>query len=104
MLASSREGVELVRNTIHRILLRHGSVKQADQHPAALQRFDRQQPNQLWQMEFKGPKGWPQPVGPLSGLNDHSRYVFVLAANGSTEAQPVRQQLEVSTCRTRARL
>ena len=90
----AREGVALARNTIHRILLRHGLVKECDQHPPALQRFEREQPNQLWQMDFKGPRGWPQPVGPLSVLDDRSRYVLVLAANGSTEAQPVREQLE----------
>jgi transposase InsO family protein len=92
----SREGVELARNTIHRILLRYDLVKQADQHPPALQRFERQQPNELWQMDFKGPKGWPQPVGPLSVLDDHSRYLIVLAANGSTNGQPVREQLEIA--------
>jgi len=90
----AREGIELPRNTIHRILLRTGLVKECDQHPPALQRFQREQPNQLWQMDFKGPKGWPQPVGPLSVLDDHSRYVVVLAANGNTEGQPVREQLE----------
>ena len=89
-----REGVDLARNTIHRILLRHGLVKQCDQHPPALQRFERERPNELWQMDFKGPKGWPQSVGPLSVLDDHSRYLIVLAANGNTEAQPVREQLE----------
>jgi transposase InsO family protein len=90
----AREGVDLARNTIHRILLRNGLVKECDQHPPALQRFEREQPNELWQMDFKGPKGWPQPVGPLSVLDDHSRYVVVLAANGNTEGQPVREQLE----------
>jgi transposase InsO family protein len=88
-----REGVQLARNTIHRILLRHGLIKACDQHPLALQRFQREQPNQLWQMDFKGPKGWPQPVGPLSVLDDHSRYVVVLAANGNTEGQSVRERL-----------
>jgi transposase InsO family protein len=90
----AREGVELARNTIHRILLRNGLVKECDQHSPALQRFEREQPNQLWQMDFKGPKGWPQQVGPLSVLDDHSRYVIVLAAHGNTEGQPVREQLE----------
>jgi transposase InsO family protein len=95
----AREGMDLARNTIHRILLRHGLVKECDQHPPALQRFEREQPNQLWQMDFKGPRGWPQPVGPLSVLDDHSRYVLVLAANGSTEGPPVREQLESAFCR-----
>jgi transposase InsO family protein len=90
----AREGVPLPRNTIHRILLRHELIREADQHPRAQQRFERKQPNELWQMDFKGPKGWPQPVGPLSVLDDHSRYLLVLAANGTTRGEPVRQQLE----------
>jgi transposase InsO family protein len=90
----SREGVELPRSTIHRILLRHDLVRDEDRRPPALQRFQRKQPNELWQMDFKGPKGWPQPVGPLSVLDDHSRYLIALAANGTTQGEPVRQQLE----------
>jgi len=90
----AREGITLARNTVHRILLRHGLIRDGDQHPPALQRFEREQPNELWQMDFKGPKGWPQPVGPLSVLDDHSRYVIVLAANGNTDGRPVREQLE----------
>jgi len=81
----SREGVELPRNTIHHILLRHGLVREQDQRLPAVQRFERQQPNELWQMDFKGPKGWPQPVGPLSALDDHSRYLIALAASGGRE-------------------
>jgi len=90
----SREGVELPRSTIHRILLRHDLVRPEDQQTLAPQRFERERPNELWQMDFKGPRGWPQPVGPLSVLDDHSRYVIALAANGSTQGEPVRQQLE----------
>ncbi|MGA1986328.1 MAG: DDE-type integrase/transposase/recombinase [Candidatus Sulfotelmatobacter sp.] len=82
------------RNTIHRILLRHDLVREEERHSPAVQRFERDQPNQLWQMDFKGPKGWPQPVGPLSVLDDHSRYLIALAANGSTRREPVQHQLE----------
>jgi transposase InsO family protein len=90
----SREGVELPRSTIHRILLRHDLVRPQDQVIPALQRFERKRPNELWQMDFKGPRGWPQTVGPLSVLDDHSRYLIALAANGNTQGEPVRQQLE----------
>src|SRR5216684_716666 len=76
----AREGVELARNTIHRILLRHHLVKQVDQHPAAQQRFEREQPNELWQMDFKGPKGWPQPVG---GQRQHRRAAHAGATGNS---------------------
>jgi transposase InsO family protein len=90
----AQEGIVLPRNTIHRILWRHHLILEDDQHPPALQRFARKKPNELWQMDFKGPKGWPQPVGPLSVLDDRSRYLIVLAANGSTRGEPVRRQLE----------
>src|SRR5260370_39149777 len=73
----AREGVELARNTIHRILLRHDLVKQADQHPAALQRFEREQPNELWQLDVKGPKRCPHPSAPLSVLDDPTRYLLL---------------------------
>jgi transposase InsO family protein len=90
----SREGVALPRNTIHRILMRHDLVHEENRRTPALQRFEREKPNELWQMDFKGPRGWPQPMGPLSVLDDHSRYLIALAANGSTQAEPVREQLE----------
>jgi transposase InsO family protein len=91
----ARAGVDLLRNTIHRILLRHGMVRSAERYPPAVQRFERGQPNELWQMDFKGPpKGWPQPAGPLSVLDDHSRYLITLAANGSTQGAPVQSSLE----------
>jgi len=72
----AREGVELPRNTIHGVLLRHDLVREEERRTPATQRFERAQPNELWQMDFKGPKGWPQPVGPLSVLDDHSRYLI----------------------------
>jgi transposase len=59
-----REGMELPVITIHRILLRHNLVRPQDRHRAAVQRFSRSAPNQLWQMDFKGPVGWQAPVGP----------------------------------------
>ncbi len=68
------EGLALPVITIHRILLRHGLVRPQDRHRQAAQRFARGAPNQLWQMDFKGPVGWLAPVGPLSILDDHSGY------------------------------
>jgi hypothetical protein len=86
--------LELPRNTLHRILLRHDLVREEKRRTPATQRFERREPNELWQMDFKGPKGWPHPVGPLSVLDDHSRYLIALADNGSTHGAPVREQLE----------
>ena len=88
------EGVRLTRSTIHRILVRHDLLHPADRHRPAVERFERAQPNELWQMDFKSPKGWNAPAGPLSVIDDHSRYVIVLQALGSTRAELVREQLE----------
>lgn len=89
----ARDGLALTRSTIHRILLRHELVRNSDRHPPATQRFERSAPNELWQMDFKGPKHWSQPVGPLSVLDDHSRYVPVLEALGTMRTEPVRERL-----------
>ena len=88
-----RENVGLPAGTIHRILLRHDLVREADRHEPAVQRFEREAPNQLWQMDFKGPKGWDDTVGPLSVLDDHSRYAVALEAIGDTREESVRDTL-----------
>jgi transposase InsO family protein len=95
----AREQVELTRSTIHRILLRHELVRDHDQHPQALQRFERGTPNELWQMDFKSPKGWNAAAGPLSVLDDRSRYLLVLQAVWTTHAELVREQLETAFLR-----
>ena len=64
-----RDGVKLTRSTIHRILLRYDLVRDQDRHPQAVKRFERERPNELWQMDFKGPKNWPHAVGPLSVID-----------------------------------
>jgi transposase InsO family protein len=89
-----RDGVQLTRSTIHRILLRHDLVHDADRHPQAVKRFEREQPNQLWQMDFKGPKNWPHAIGPLSVIDDHSRYLIALEATGKLDGDLVRKRLE----------
>jgi transposase InsO family protein len=90
----AKESVDLPVITVHRILLRHGLVRPQDRHRPAVQRFQRREPNQLWQMDFKSPVGWGAPVGPLSLLDDHSRYAVTLAGTWSTRAEPVRERLE----------
>ena len=89
----AREGLELPAATVHRILLRCGLVRVEDRHAQAPRRFEREQPNQLWQMDFKSPKGWGQPVGPLSVIDDCSRYAITLFQTGTTRAEAVREQL-----------
>ena len=88
-----RRGVELARSTIHRILLRHGLVRTGSPAPAP-QRFERSAPNELWQMDFKGPLQRGDNVGPLSVIDDHSRYLVALKKVGSTSGELVREHLE----------
>jgi transposase InsO family protein len=90
----ARDGVELTHSTIHRILLRYGLVREQDRHAAAVQRFERSQPNELWQMDFKGPLQRGNATGPLSVMDDHSRYLIALREMRRQRGEAVREQLE----------
>lgn len=60
-----------------------------------IQRFERAQPNELWQMDFKG--HFPTQTGvrchPLTVLDDHSRFNVVLAASADQTGQAVQRAL-----------
>lgn len=73
-----RDGIAVPRMTVHRVLERRGLLHPLDRHRQATGRFCREQANQLWQMDFKSPKGWGTHLGPLSVIDDHSRYVIAL--------------------------
>jgi transposase InsO family protein len=89
-----REGHTVPRMTVHRVLERRGLLHPLDRHTRATSRFERAEPNQLWQMDFKSPKGWGTHLGPLSVLDDHSRYVVVLEQLPSGRCEHVQQRLE----------
>lgn len=75
----AQEGQRLPVRTIHRILERRGLVSKWDSHAAALQRFERSAPNELWQMDGKGKyRSADGTCYPLSILDDHSRYAVGL--------------------------
>ena len=64
--------------TVHGILRRHGRVKVAGPR-AGPHRFERSLPNELWQMDYKGPLlvgGQTRYL--FSVLDDHSRYALAL--------------------------
>jgi transposase InsO family protein len=64
------------RGTVHNILVRHGRAGGV-RPPPPPHRFERRFPNDLWQMDFKGPlAGWPGPRYLLSVVDDHSRYLL----------------------------
>lgn len=76
----NKEEIPLAVRTIHRILERNGLVSERTHGPAP-GRFERSQPNELWQMDSKGK--YPLQDGEchvLSILDDHSRYVVGLHA------------------------
>jgi transposase InsO family protein len=89
-----REGLVLPVITVHRVLVRHDLVLDRESRRQASGRFEREQPNQLWQMDFKGQKGSSAAIGPLSVLDDHSRYLVALEQTGTTRSEAVRERLE----------
>lgn len=96
LLRQQRPAWMICERTVHRILVRHKLLNEKDQHRPAIERFERSAPNELWQMDFKGPQGFNggSPVGPLSMLDDHSRYLVTLQHLGSTRAVGVRATLQ----------
>jgi len=89
-----QEGIHLPRITVHRIIARYGLIREQDRHRPAPQRFERESPNQLWQMDFKGMPDTRKPCLPLVILDDHSRYLTGLFGLEGTQAHPVRDSLE----------
>ena len=83
-------------STISDVLRRHGKLDRQRQHPGSFVRFERAEPNELWQMDFKG--HFPMAKGrchPLTVLDDHSRYSLGI------EACDNEQDLTVRRCLTR---
>ena len=81
----ARQGIVLPSSTVHRVLLRHGLVRDEDRHTPAIMRFARERPNELWQMDFKGAlqlgagSGRERAV-PLTLIDDHSRFLVSVHA------------------------
>ena len=75
------------------MLVRHGLIDPAEssKHRPVV-RFERAEPNDLWQMDFKG--HFAVDVGgrchPLTALDDHRRFNLVLKACGDERLETVR--------------
>jgi transposase InsO family protein len=95
ILGEQTPAVKVRPRTAHRILERYRLIDERDRRRKAETRFERSRPNELWQMDFKGPQGFNQGsgIGPLSVLDDHSRYLLVLQHLGSTRLEGVRNAL-----------
>ena len=92
-------------SVVHAILVRHGLVdaEQSDKHRPC-ERFERKEPNDLWQMDYKG--HFATDAGrchPLTMLDDHSRFNLTLKACGDERNPTVKSALiaafSVTACR-----
>ncbi len=86
-------------NTIAAILKRHGRqlVPHVDRINPAKGRFEHEEPNSLWQMDFKGhfalTNSAAERCHPLTVLDDHSRYSLCLAACSGEDRLQVKAAL-----------
>jgi transposase InsO family protein len=83
-------------STITTILRRHNRLDGPRAgEPRAWQRFERPNPNDLWQMDFKGHVGMTngQRCHPLTVLDDHSRFAMAVIACADESHETVRSAL-----------
>jgi transposase InsO family protein len=83
-------------STVTSILHRHGLIDpQASAAATPFKRFEHEQPNELWQMDFKGHFAvGAQRCHPLTVIDDHSRYNLVLTACGNEQRLTVQTALQ----------
>lgn len=90
-----KEGHELGSATIHRILEREGLIEPDPGERKAIGRYERDECNQMAQMDFKGEYQVREGKSyPLSFLDDHSRYAHGLWPLDSTKAKGVHDSLK----------
>jgi transposase InsO family protein len=88
-------GIAISARTIDRILDRNHCIDNRDRRRPAPKRFERDRPNELWQMDFKGQYRLDDATEcyPLSILDDHSRFLVGLHALPSTKTVGVEERL-----------
>lgn len=80
-------------STITEILRRHGRLVPGRSQRDYV-RFERERPNELWQMDFKGSVRTPcGPCHPLTVIDDHSRYSVCVSACCNQREETVRPVL-----------
>jgi transposase InsO family protein len=82
-------------STITEVLRRHGKLgERASRHRGPFIRFEREAPNELWQMDFKGHFALARGrCHPLTAIDDHSRFALVLDACADEQEKTVRERL-----------
>ncbi|QYA06165.1 IS481 family transposase [Agrobacterium larrymoorei] len=83
-------------STVHAVLSRHGRIGARPSERMANGRFEREAPNLLWQMDFKGRiqmacGNW---CYPLTIIDDHSRFAIAIEACPNEQLETVRARLE----------
>jgi transposase InsO family protein len=92
-----RDGVSAPAvSTVHEILHRNSRIIPAPGGSTAHLRFEKEAPNLLWQMDYKG---WIRLANlarchPLTILDDHSRYAIGLEACADEQANTAQKRLE----------
>ncbi len=84
------------KNTLTRVFERNGLINEQRRHTKQKwQRFEHKQPNNLWQMDFKGPIALLNRhiCHPLTILDDHSRFNIGLFACKDQKQQTVQNHL-----------
>jgi transposase InsO family protein len=86
-------------STVHAILRRHDRVPPPAGTPGEpYKRFEKEAPNLLWQMDFKGhmPLGNGTSCHPLTMVDDHSRFALCLAACADEQGATVQAHLRTT--------
>ncbi len=92
-----RQGLDVPAcSTVHAILVRHQRILPKRGGAPATLRFEREAPNELWQMDFKGSStlGNGEKLYPLTIVDDHSRYALCIGACGDETGNTVKTRLE----------
>jgi transposase InsO family protein len=92
-----RDGVQPPAiSTVHEILSRNGLIVPPPGGERATLRFEKEAPNRLWQMDFKGwvRLGNGERLHPLTVIDDHSRFALCLSACADQRGGTVSQRLK----------
>jgi putative transposase len=95
----ARDGIDSpAPSTVHAILQRHARIVPEPGGAKARGRFEKEAPNLLWQMDFKG---WIRLTDasrchPLTIIDDHSRYVPCLKACANQQRSTVQGHMEAT--------
>lgn len=83
-------------STVHAVLKRHGRIAPDAGPGKAYERFEKEAPNLLWQMDFKGrlKLACGRWCHTLTVIDDHSRFAVALEACSDEQADTVQNRLE----------